>query len=60
MCILQHPHHNVAILKKDYEGQDLMVVYLWNFAHVERQPRKKKSSLKFSILFQIVRFISDF
>ncbi len=55
---MQQPCHDAAIVKKDYEGLDLMVVYLWNFAHVNRQPWRKKNSLKFSI-FQVVKFILD-
>ncbi len=27
--------------KKDYKGLDLIVVYLWNFAHVKREPQRK-------------------
>jgi hypothetical protein len=34
-----------------------MVVYPWNFARAKRQPWKKSFSLKFSISFQVVRFI---
>ncbi len=39
--ILQQPCHNVGIVKKDYQGLDLMVVYSWNFAYVKKQPWRK-------------------
>jgi hypothetical protein len=29
-------YHNVAIVKKDYEGLNLMVLYPWNFVDVKR------------------------
>ncbi len=32
--------HN-ATVKKDYKRLDLMIVYLWNFAHVKNNPWKK-------------------
>jgi hypothetical protein len=46
-------------VKKDYEGLDLMIVYLWNVAHVKRKPWEKQNSQKFSICFQIMKFILD-
>jgi hypothetical protein len=45
--------------KKLCEGLDLMVVYPWNFEQVERKPWKIIFSLKFSIFFQVVKFISN-
>ncbi len=57
--ILQQPCHNVTIVKNDYEGLNLIVVYSWNFAHVKKQSWKKKNSLKFSICLWVVKFILD-
>jgi hypothetical protein len=57
--LLQPCDYNVAIVQKDYEGLYLIVVYPWNFAHVKRQPWKKILFLKFSISFQVVKFISN-
>ncbi len=51
--------YNVAIVKKDYEGLDLLIVYSRNFAHLKVKPWKKNFSLKFSIFFQIMKFILD-
>jgi hypothetical protein len=50
--------HNATIIQKDCEGLDLMVVYPWNFAHGKRQ-QEKSSFLKFSISFQVVKFIPN-
>jgi hypothetical protein len=38
---MQQPCHDAAIVKKDYKGLDLMVVYLWNFTHVNKQPWRR-------------------
>jgi hypothetical protein len=46
-------------VKKDYERLDLMIIYLWNFAHVKKRPRKKSSRFKFSNSFQVMKFISN-
>jgi hypothetical protein len=36
-----------------------MVFYSWNFAHVKKNHEEESSSLKFSIFFQVVKFISN-
>ncbi len=56
---MQQPCHNVAIVKKDYEGLDLTIVYPWKFAHVKIQRWKIKIFNKFFNSFQVVKFISN-
>jgi hypothetical protein len=46
-------YQNAAIVKKDYERLDLIIVYLWNFACVKKNPWKKISRQKFSIFFKL-------
>jgi hypothetical protein len=36
--MLYHAYHNGVLIKNNYEGLDLMVVYPLNFAHVKIQP----------------------
>ncbi len=56
---LQQPYCNVAMIQKDYEGLDLMVVYPWNFAHVKKNHEKNIFKKKKSISFQVVKFIPN-
>ncbi len=48
---LQQPCHNATIIKKDYKGLNLMVVYHEILHMLEDNHEKKSSSLKFSISF---------
>jgi hypothetical protein len=54
---MQQPCHDVAIVKKDCKGLDLMVVYSWNFAHVNRQPWRRIFFIKIFNFFLVVKFI---
>jgi hypothetical protein len=56
---MQQPCHDVAIVKKDHKGLDLMVLYLWNFTHVNKQPRRRIFFFKIFKFFHIVKFILD-
>ncbi len=56
---MQQPCHNVAIVKKDYKGLDLMIVYPWNFAHVKRQLWKTIFFNQNFNSFQVVKFIAN-
>ncbi len=43
----------------NYERLNLIIIYPWNFAHLKKNHEKKSSLLKFSIFFQVVKFISN-
>ncbi len=59
-----HFHFAIALsqycnCKKEYKRLDSMVIFPWNFAQVKKQPWKIIFSLKLSISFEVVKFISN-